>query len=413
MKKLITILLLLSSWATFGQGGITLLAAGAGYSFSNNLFNGMVQARIALKTGTDTGSARALWNLFPSPALLDTGTLIVEDGYLFYFDGASWQTPATGSSGIPLSQMNDSLAQYVPFRDSTLQYVTPTQLGGYYNKTQSDARYLQTESDPIANAKTVQVANGLWITGGGAPQALSSNPSRTLSVDTAAAASYIRSTITAGSGTNLATASQTATGEYTHDWQDHNFNIHGISQMILADRKNRPFLVVDSTPPSYQRMIINISDTGINKNIDIGQSGTYQLLESSPSHMNVTGFNSDIAGFPQNGEYYVTIGSQRVIKADSNTGIYDFGADPAYMLTDLNEDTLCLKTNALNAIGVDASQNVKLFQVPSDGSPSAHGVLTIAGDGHVKQIPYSSLFTTVLPSAKVWVGNGVQMWPHR
>jgi hypothetical protein len=102
MKTLLTTLLLISGLIAYGQQ--TFPPNGAGNASSNNKFNGMVQAVISIKTGTDTTRAAALWNLFPSPELLDTGTIVVQDGYLFYYDGAHWISPNIGGGSQTLDQ---------------------------------------------------------------------------------------------------------------------------------------------------------------------------------------------------------------------------------------------------------------------------------------------------------------------
>lgn len=98
MSKYLFILFCLITTFAYGQGGMTSPAHGAGTPNTNNQFNGMVQAKVGLKTGTDTAKARALWQLFPY--VPDTGFMVVQGGLFFYYDGAHWQTPASGVSGV-------------------------------------------------------------------------------------------------------------------------------------------------------------------------------------------------------------------------------------------------------------------------------------------------------------------------
>jgi hypothetical protein len=55
-----------------------------------------------------------------------------------------------------------------------------------------------TEIDPVANAKTVTMGSGYGLTGGGAAQALSANPSRTLLLDSGTVYPAVVSTLGAG-----------------------------------------------------------------------------------------------------------------------------------------------------------------------------------------------------------------------
>ena len=97
MRILLSILFTCFACSVYAQQ--TLPAGGSGNATSNSKFNGLLSAVVGIKTGTDTATARKLWQKFPSPATIDTGTLIVQGGSLFFFDGAHWQAANGGSSG--------------------------------------------------------------------------------------------------------------------------------------------------------------------------------------------------------------------------------------------------------------------------------------------------------------------------
>lgn len=71
------------------------------------------------------------------------------------------------------------------------------------------------ETDPIANAKTVTIGSGYGITGGGSAQALSTNPSRTLVLDTATVFTKSLGTLAAGTGINITNRTISNTGIIT------------------------------------------------------------------------------------------------------------------------------------------------------------------------------------------------------
>ena len=89
-------------------------------------------------------------------------------------------------AGNGLLNVNDSTLKVDTSEIATL-FSLKDSLNNYYNKTQSDNRYLQsfTELDPIANAKTISLnqGSGILITGT-ASQTLTTNPTWSLKVDT-------------------------------------------------------------------------------------------------------------------------------------------------------------------------------------------------------------------------------------
>jgi hypothetical protein len=95
MKNIFYILLLLVSVDCSAQQVFPF----AGNDTSVNGFNGLVKSKGAFVTGTDTGKVRRAWNKF-SYHRFDTGSMVVQDGYFFYFDGAHWQTPAAAVGGV-------------------------------------------------------------------------------------------------------------------------------------------------------------------------------------------------------------------------------------------------------------------------------------------------------------------------
>jgi hypothetical protein len=110
-------------------------------------------------------------------------------------DGTTWTVtgiPNTsysagwGLSGGPTFNVDSSKILY--WNDTLYGRYLPTYNylnQNYYTKTLSDLRYIITESDPVANAKTITGTNGYGITGlSGSGQALSTNPSLTPAVDT-------------------------------------------------------------------------------------------------------------------------------------------------------------------------------------------------------------------------------------
>lgn len=157
MKKILIILLCVAANA-YGQGGI-IPAGGAGNPTSVNLYKGMVQAMVALKTGTDTGNARRVANgvisTFPDTIRRDTGLLICQGNMLWYYTGTHWVHVDTsagsgGTPGMPYNSIQFNINsnfrgsskftyQQDTLRDSAVNYITGvTQIYGplgFYGST--------------------------------------------------------------------------------------------------------------------------------------------------------------------------------------------------------------------------------------------------------------------------------------
>lgn len=111
MKNLIVILFLLAPAVIFGQG----------HSVSGNP-NQMDVQRNVINDSTaliipDTASVSPYWGHKP-------GMIAYHGAFFFYWSAGAWVTPASASSGIPLSQMNDSLALYmrtIAYNDSIIR----------------------------------------------------------------------------------------------------------------------------------------------------------------------------------------------------------------------------------------------------------------------------------------------------
>lgn len=89
----------------------------------------------------------------------------------------TWQT---------ISSATYSNGQYIGLSGSIffLDTVHVNNLSNYFNKTASDARYIQAETDPVATAKTVALTAGYGATISGAAQTVGSNPTFTVGSDT-------------------------------------------------------------------------------------------------------------------------------------------------------------------------------------------------------------------------------------
>lgn len=89
----------------------------------------------------------------------------IKDSTLYFHTKSRW---------VKLSDVN-TLSGYVKISDSTLYY---------YPLRSNPKGYLTTESDPVANGKTVTLTQGLGIfIGGASPQFIGNNPSFTITAD--------------------------------------------------------------------------------------------------------------------------------------------------------------------------------------------------------------------------------------
>ncbi len=154
MRNILAILFCLAVNVSYGQGVIP--AGGAGNPTSVNLFNGLVQAAVGLKTGTDTAKARLLWGKFSSPSSVDTGTIIVEHGTLFFFDGAHWQSTSGGGGGA-VSSVNGKAGAVILY---TTDILAGDSIHLYWNPNDTSyiLNYTKNEITALANLMLI-VAN--------------------------------------------------------------------------------------------------------------------------------------------------------------------------------------------------------------------------------------------------------------
>lgn len=111
--RILTIILLFSCAVSFGQGRDSTYKSGFNHLQAlNNVYKATNQFIVPLDT-----LHSQYWDA--------SGSIAFKNGVFYYYDGAKFTTPAAGSSGVPLSQMNDSLALYVKKKDSLTLYVTP------------------------------------------------------------------------------------------------------------------------------------------------------------------------------------------------------------------------------------------------------------------------------------------------
>lgn len=233
---------------TPGSGTMTSLTA-AGY-----MLGGTVTTSGTFTPDTSAGKLATKTNLALKLNLSDTASMLATyaktsaipsvTGKLNISDTAAMLSPYERSAHasaiyatianlalkVAIADTANMLSPYLHKADSNINtgYAAYSYLtNNFYNRTQSDARYLQsytvdsaifstkgyrqkgidsvthigyllTESDPIATAKTVTIGSGYGITGGGAAQALNANPARTLVLDTAVVFPAVRATVPAG-----------------------------------------------------------------------------------------------------------------------------------------------------------------------------------------------------------------------
>lgn len=127
MKNLIIILLfILAPAVSFGQGH-TVAGNPNNMSVLRDIQNDSTGIIIP-----DTSAISPYWGR-------KAGMLGYHSGYFFYWNSTAWVTPAAGASGVPLAQMNDSLALYmrtIAYADSIVRVFDSVAalrlaLGGY------------------------------------------------------------------------------------------------------------------------------------------------------------------------------------------------------------------------------------------------------------------------------------------